>query len=151
MGKFILVVDDNPEKLKEAEEAALAVFPDAEVRMLLFSRWGDTRTEAEIAWCIYQLRPDILILDNDLASRVHGTTVALRLRLLPGGRQIQIVMYTTEWEKGVRITAGRKPFPDVQLGAGNLEDLKRQLEVLKDLPRFALGHDIAPQIPQGKK
>lgn len=135
MGKFILIVDDSPEKLEEAERAANAVFSDGEVRTLLFSRW-DTRTAAELAWSIYQLRPDVVILDVDLARNVVGNTVAMRLRQLPGGFHIQIAMYTSQWEEGIKTSVARKPIPDVQYGAATPVFLRAELERLK-LEKFS--------------
>jgi hypothetical protein len=97
----IVIVDDEAWKMGDAESAVHAVFPGADIRLMLVQA-TDIRSDAELAWDIMKLGPRILILDNEFKTarkrRPDGSTIALMLRHLPGGKEVLVVMHSKGWE-----------------------------------------------------
>lgn len=103
MGKDlkIVIVDDDSSKIQHAEDTAHAVFPAAELKLIFMQR-SDLRSDSDLALDIMRENPQIVILDNTLITAADpnplGGLVAMKIRLLSGGKDVHICMHSSDWE-----------------------------------------------------
>jgi len=126
----LVIVDDDERKLGHAEEQARAVFPGADIRIMLIGR-EDHRTHQDLAGDILEMRPKVVILDNVFNSKANpvGLIVAVEIRRA-GNSDLYVVMHTTGWDEPFfRRSAARSA--NVQYGAGTPDNLRLELERLR--------------------